>query len=86
MMNNSIFSVSPTVQVTASIDLDINGTKLKLSLEDAKKLYIALGTIVEPVKPNNLIYPPGVRYVDAIGSSLSDMTQGVSQNSHKKII
>jgi hypothetical protein len=65
-MNSSIFSVSQTVQVTATIELDINGTKLKLSLEDAKKLYSALGPIVEPVKSGNLTYPPGVRSGNAL--------------------
>jgi hypothetical protein len=43
MMNNSMLSVSPTVQITAIIELDINGTKLKLSLEDARELHAALG-------------------------------------------
>jgi hypothetical protein len=73
MMNNSMLSVSPTVQITATIELEINGTKLKLSLEDVRELHAALGAIVNPMKPNNLIYPPGVRYVDTIGPSLSDM-------------
>lgn len=87
MMNNGTFSVSQTVQITATIELDINGTKLKLSLEDAKKLYTALGTIIEPVKPNNFIYPAGVRYVDAIGPSLGDMTpRGKSEFPYKNNI
>jgi hypothetical protein len=73
MMTNSVFSVSPTVQITATIELEINGTKLKLSLEDAREIYAALGAIVNPVKSNNLIYPPGVRSSDAIGYNLNDM-------------
>lgn len=52
------------IQVTSSITIQVHDVELKLNLDEAKKLYTALGQIIgqpDNFFKNNLTYPAGVR-------------------------